>query len=45
MARKWTKESAKEYTDKILKKKGQKGLTFWSATDYLRHYKTMKAII
>ena len=45
MARKWTKKSAEEYVDKITKIKGQKGLKYWSAVDYLKHHKTMGAII
>lgn len=35
--RKWTKESATEYI--------KKGLTYWSAIDYLKHHKTMYSII
>ena len=41
MARKWTKQSATEY----LKKAKGKGLTYWSARDYLKHHKTMSSII
>ena len=41
MARKWTKKSAEEY----IKKAKEKGLTYWSAVDYLKHHKTMGAII
>lgn len=41
MKRKWTKQSAQEYikTAKI------KGLTYWSAMDYLKHHKRMYSII
>ena len=38
---KWTVESAKRFisTAKI------KGLTYWSAVDFLKHHKTMYSII
>lgn len=41
MKRKWTKEKAKEYirTAKV------KGLTYWSAADYLKNHKRMYSII
>ena len=39
--RKWTKQSASEY----IKNAKQKGLTYWSAMDYLKHHKTMHSII
>lgn len=39
--RKWTKESAEAYINKAR----EKGLTYWSAMDYLKHHKTMRAII
>lgn len=39
--RKWTKESAEEY----IKRAKETGLTYWSAIDYLKHHKTMRAII
>ena len=39
--RRWTKQSAEEY----IKKAKEKGLTYWSAMDYLKHHKTMHAII
>ena len=32
--RKWTKESASEY----IRRAKEKGLTYWSAMDYLRNY-------
>ena len=41
MSRKWTKESAQAY----IKKAKEKGLTYWSAVDYLKNYKTMHSII
>ena len=45
MKRKWTKQSAEEYTEKIKKNKANKGLTYWSAIDYLKHHRTMYSII
>lgn len=39
--RKWTKQKAEEY----VKKAKEKGLTYWSAMDYLKHHRTMSAII
>ena len=39
--KKWTKASAETYI-KIAK---QKGLTYWSARDFLKNHKTMNAII
>ena len=39
--RKWTKQSAMEY----IKKAKEKGLTYWSAVDFLKHHKTMRSII
>ena len=39
--RKWTKQSASEY----IKNAKQKGLTYRSAMDYLKHHKTMHSII
>lgn len=33
--RKWTKESAKNY----IKRAREKGLTYWSAMDYLKNHK------
>jgi len=38
MKRKWTKESAEKY----IKNAKQKGLTYLSAMDYLKHHKTIK---
>lgn len=39
--RKWTKQSAEEY----IKKCKEKGLTYWSAKDFLKNHKTMHSII
>ena len=41
MKRKWTKESAEKY----IKKAKQKGLTYLSAMDYLKHHKTISSIL
>lgn len=41
MARKWTKQTATEYISRAK----EKGLTYWSAKDYLKHHKTMCSII
>lgn len=41
MARKWTRQSAENY----IKDAKEKGLTYWSATDYLKHHRTMHSII
>lgn len=41
MKRKWTKQTAQEY----IKTAKQKGLTYWSAMDYLKYHKTMRSII
>ena len=41
MKRKWTKQSAERY----IKEAKQKGLTYWSTVDYLKHHKTMHSII
>ena len=41
MKRKWTKETAQAY----IKKSKEKGLTYWSAVDYLKNHKTMHPII
>lgn len=45
MTTKWTRQSATAYIEKIEKTKGQKGLTYWSAKDYLKSHKTMHSII
>lgn len=45
MKRKWTKQSAEEYVEKIKKNKAKMGLTYWSAIDYLKHHRTMYSII
>lgn len=39
--KKWTKETATQY----LKNAKQKGLTYWSAIDYLKNHKTLYTII
>ena len=39
--RKWTKETALAY----IKHAKEKGLTYWSAVDYLKHHKTMHSIV
>lgn len=39
--RKWTKQTAEEY----IRKAKEKGLTYWSAVDYLKHHRTMSSII
>ena len=39
--KKWTKQTAEEY----IKKAKEKGLTYWSAKDFLKHHKTMRSII
>ena len=39
--RKWTRQKAEEY----INKSKQKGLTYWSAMDYLKKHKTMHSII
>ena len=39
--KKWTKETAQAY----IKKAKEKGLTYWSAVDYLKNHKTMHSII
>ena len=39
--KKWTKQTAQEY----IKTAKQKGLTYWSAIDYLNHHKTIYSII
>ena len=41
MKRKWTKQSAEKYIAKAT----QKGLTYWSAMDFLKHHKSMYSII
>ena len=41
MKRKWTKQSAERY----IKEAKQKGLTYWSAVDFLKHHKTMSSIL
>lgn len=41
MKRKWTKESATNY----IKHAKEKGLTYWSAKDFLKNHRTMHSII
>ena len=41
MKKNWTKQSAEQY----IKKATQKGLTYWSAVDFLKHHKSMYSII
>lgn len=43
--KKWTKESAERYITRIDKSKGIRGLTYWSARDYLKNHKSMHFII
>ena len=45
MKRKWTKEKAKKYVDKVDKCKQEKGLTYLSAKDFLKHHKQSSKII
>lgn len=39
--KKWTKETAEKY----VKYAKEKGLTYWSAVDFLKRHKTMYSII
>lgn len=39
--KKWTKQTAEEY----IKKAKEKGLTYWSAKDFLKHHKAIHSII
>lgn len=41
MKRNWTKSEAEKY----IKNAKQKGLTYLSAMDYLKHHKTMSSIM
>ena len=41
MKRRWTVESAKRYIENAK----TKGLTYWSARDFLKHHRTMYSII
>lgn len=41
MKRKWTKESAERY----IAKAKEKGLTCWSARDFIKNHRTMHSII
>lgn len=45
MKRKWTKESAKKYVNKVDNGKQEKGLTYLSAKDFLKHHKQSGKII
>lgn len=38
--RKWTKETAERY----IKQAKEKGLTYWSAVDYLKHHKSIRQL-
>lgn len=42
---KWTKQSAIAYIEMIDRTKGKKGLSYWSAKDFLKSHKTMHSII
>lgn len=39
--KKWTKQTEEEY----IRTTKQKGLTYWSAVDYLKHRRTMHSIM
>ena len=41
MKRKWTKETAERY----IAKAKEKGLTYWSAKDFLKNHRVMHSII
>lgn len=41
MGTKWTKTTAENY----IRTEKQKGLTYWSAIDFLKHHSTMHSII
>lgn len=41
--RKWTKQTAVEYIKKAKEK--EKGLTYWSARDFLKHHKQINSIV
>ena len=41
MKRKWTKETAEKY----IAKAKEKGLTYWSAKDFLKNHRIMHSII
>lgn len=43
--KKWTKESAKRYVERVEKGKQEKGLTYLSAKDFLRNHKKGNSII
>ncbi len=45
MKRKWTKQSAINYIERVDKSKSIRGLAYWSAMDYLKHHRTMHSII
>lgn len=45
MKRKWTKQSATNYIERVDKSKGIRGLTYWSAIDYLKHHRTIHSTI
>lgn len=41
----WTRESAERYVTRIDKRKECRGLTYWSARDYLKNHRIMHSII
>lgn len=43
--KRWTRESAERYITRIDKAKGIRGLSYWSAVDYLRNHRTMHSIV
>lgn len=45
MKRKWTKQSAEKYINDAEKNKRVRGLTYWSAKDFLSKHRTMYSII
>ena len=45
MKRKWTKQSAEKFINDVERCKKEKGLTYWSAIDYLKYHKNMSVSI
>ncbi len=45
MKRKWTKQTAEKFVNDTEKCKRVRGLTYWSAKDFLNKHKTMYSII
>lgn len=43
--KKWTKETAKKYAEKVEKGRQEKGLSYLSALDFLRYHKKNNSII